>query len=961
MIGTGEGQAGAALSIRRKSVVQPRKPVLQRGSGRALMVVVQAGAIDQRETRPEFVIGVGPTPVLGTRFWSIGARVTLARLSAVPVGGDMEDRSTALCCGLALLCLVCTHCGGDTAGRSQPKPGGDPPFAGDVDRDDGGDGERRTDGDAGGDADEASPGDEAGPGDGTSVGDAAGYAPPTVVANDACVAPLTLDVGAGPVVVMTRIPAHDDGTEEAVAACGVGAGPAGDGFFSVTLDEPSRLSVTAAGTTPVTVGVLPNQCPVGAALAPCGPNVIADLQSGTYLILLLGDPGADLTLSLAAVPLEPPPAEWPPVVDGGDSCFTPTPLVVTTGPVFLAGSLSGASADLLAAACDDPAVLADRFYMVTVPAAGLLTAAVVGAPTPTLGWIGAGCVVAPTVAPCGLVSTIDVVAGTYVLGVGGDAETTFDLVVTWQAEPPLPGSCAAPIAFPLLNGRASLSVSFVGAPLEQTGSCAAGASYRERAYMFTLDGNSDVIADTVSGWTTLYLRRGPCATGVEVACASNSNQPLAAYDLAAGTYYLVVEDYSSTTAIVDVRVITPPAPAPPNDTCSDAATLSFVNDVAVATGTFVGADPDGAGTTCGGPEHLYYRFTLEAPRQVSVTVSQTATAVQLASGSCGAQVVLGCDSFSPNLCSDVLAPGTYTIRVGEYYNTVSDPFTLTVRRWPPPAAPANDTCANPQPVVLSAGNATVPGSLAGAANDRTFAGSCPVSTLAGQDVLYSFSLNELSDVIVTLGGSGRIYDMTTWLVAGDCATGVTLGCHAGSGANRYPALAPGTYFVGVEWDSQPPTPACGSTTTESFSLQLSATPTPPTPANDSCVSPSVVSLPTVGSLAAVSGTTYGATNDTAQITCPGNSAASTVSGLDVVYSLEVGATGVIRVMPVTAMSGMFIYLVSPCGDDSAWACRSGTSTLSTGFAVPPGTYYLTVDQTSGYGGNFSVYVELAPP
>ncbi len=59
MIGVGEGPPGAGLRTGRKPFDLPTGPVLQRGSGRALMVVALEGTVDERRGRAGFVIGGG--------------------------------------------------------------------------------------------------------------------------------------------------------------------------------------------------------------------------------------------------------------------------------------------------------------------------------------------------------------------------------------------------------------------------------------------------------------------------------------------------------------------------------------------------------------------------------------------------------------------------------------------------------------------------------------------------------------------------------------------------------------------------------------------------------------------------------------------------------------------------------------------------------------------------------------
>lgn len=75
-------------------------------------------------------------------------------------------------------------------------------------------------------------------------------------------------------------------------------------------------------------------------------------------------------------------------------------------------------------------------------------------------------------------------------------------------------------------------------------SCQSGTGAKDDLYSFTLSATTRVEVSRSSAWPSrFYIRQGACEGG-EVACmASNGVYP---YDLAAGTYYLIVDGDLST-------------------------------------------------------------------------------------------------------------------------------------------------------------------------------------------------------------------------------------------------------------------------------------------------------------------------------------------------------------------------------------------------------------------------------
>lgn len=197
-------------------------------------------------------------------------------------------------------------------------------------------------------------------------------------------------------------------------------------------------------------------------------------------------------------------------------------------------------------------------------------------------------------------------------------------------------------------------------------SCNTAANSGDAVYELTLTEASDVfISATATGAVdpVLALRRSPCASGGEVTCfdvGSGPAETLVARNLAAGTYYVIVERYGATGGTVTVRAtLTAPSPPPPNDTCaapraitfpSGATSTTFTVDTSLATDSTAGS----CNTEPNSPE-VVYSLTLTASRLVTVSA--------IANGSSATDAVVylrgtACDETGTELaCDDALPPG----------------------------------------------------------------------------------------------------------------------------------------------------------------------------------------------------------------------------------------------------------------------------------------------------------------
>ena len=145
--------------------------------------------------------------------------------------------------------------------------------------------------------------------------------------------------------------------------------------------------------------------------------------------------------------------------------------------------------------------------------------------------------------------------------------------------------------------------------------------------------------------------------------------------------------------------------APVNDTC-DQPVLLDLSDAATVTGTTedvmgkIKATDASTGPFCGGSggADVTYAFVLDDWRSLSIAVTSAfIPRVYLRKDSCADGQVVACGT---NLIdTGVLEPGTYYLVVDSDGNLQKGNFTLTVVP-SPPDAPANDSCAAPQPMVF---------------------------------------------------------------------------------------------------------------------------------------------------------------------------------------------------------------------------------------------------------------------
>jgi hypothetical protein len=707
-----------------------------------------------------------------------------------------------------------------------------------------------------------------------------------------------------------------------------------------TLEQPIELALTAEGGTPPYSWLLnpATLLPVGFSFSSDGVLRGTPHASGHFpFAVSVSDTGG----RTASATLEVLVAE--PILN--DLCLAATPLDLSTGATTVLASLDGATANGVAAACQLSPALPDVFYSFEL---GVSSKVAVLATQGAAAVFPAECASAAAPIGCSAAFNELLPPGSYILAIAGGAS---DFRLDVKATPLLGDACGDIIPLDLSSGQAVVSGNFQDAKADLPSSC--GYSSADRVYSFELAADMDVrVRDTGGASTSKAIRAGTCPGTAELGCTEGYSE-LSLLNVKAGKYVLVLKTpYSSSTDFTVTLSTSGPTLPPANDACAGATALTLVNDTTTMSGPLLGSTYDPVTPTCGGTLGDVY-FSLDLPSTSLLIIDRgsygSETQVQVLSGTCGHLVAQGCsDTFSDPYCKAGLPAGKYYLRVSSYYSQ-GGTFSYTVSRKDPATAPANDTCTAPATLTFKAGAATVSGELAAAPSDYVLPCSGSSSSQL-HDVVYTFNLAARSDVEIS-ATSVDYTGLRVGLVSDSCETGKFLACTADTSyrALQLWGLEPGDYWVVVEGSNGYSGSDCWA---GKFTLSAKASASPPAPANDGCASPTEYTFAGPGTATLISGTTRGAANDFAKVSC--NS--PLLDGPDVVYALTLTASARLRVSASTAVSGMFFYLTSACGSTAALACSpqySSTQEFVTN-SLPAGTYYLVVDYGESYGRSAAI-------
>jgi hypothetical protein len=422
---------------------------------------------------------------------------------------------------------------------------------------------------------------------------------------------------------------------------------------------------------------------------------------------------------------------------------------------------------------------------------------------------------------------------------GSTSTPTFTICIT--TPPPANDFCVNAVALTVYGSTCGSSVTgnVAGATQSLTAAPCAGTSDDDVWYSFVATSTSHniTVVGSANFDAVVNLRSGACS-GTNVSCMDNSSnggtEVINATGLTVGaTYSVRVYHYWNTLPSTTTFTICITTPAPANDNCAGATTLTPQGPTCgtATNGNVLGATQSLAATCAGtADDDVWYKFVAtSSTHNITVVGSASFDAViDLRSGSCNG-TNLSCKDANANGGTEILnATGltignTYFVRVYHWGASVPSTTTFTVCVTTP--TPVNNDCS-------AATALTVYGTTCGGAVTGNVAGatqSIPATCVgtADDDVWYSFVASAPSHVITVVGSTS--FDAVIDLRSGACS-GTNVSCADATGGGGTEALTatgltPGaTYFVRVyHYFSSAP-----ATTT--FTICV----TTPAPANDNC-------------------------------------------------------------------------------------------------------------------------------
>ncbi|HEY3446153.1 MAG TPA: hypothetical protein VGK67_07300 [Myxococcales bacterium] len=473
----------------------------------------------------------------------------------------------------------------------------------------------------------------------------------------------------------------------------------------------------------------------------------------------------------------------------------------------------------------------------------------------------------------------------------------------------------------------------------------------------------------------------PQATGREVACDApvGRTATATARKVPEGRYYVWVDSASKSegpfTLTVDAR---PPPPSP----CTTAPAIDLATGGGTARGSTLTA-PNFTRGSCGGEKSgdAVFSFTLTAAHKIVAKVTPTATSIDfrpvayLRKAPCESESraeQLGCAQAAhagdaAELTVMYVEPGTYWLWVDGV--TSAGDFEVQVQTDVPVLPPANDTCANPTPLVLGGGPVAGDTSSAradyGATMNATCYGQAFEFNAPGHDVVYRYTPAQDDPFLVTVTPETD-GDPYLWYTEGTCGgDGSTcVGASdaetsAGSESIWVEGKAGTTYYFYVDRysDSEP---------VGKFNIELKSLQRPP---NDTCGPDGTGATPLVQGLWTEGDSTLATADygDLMSADCYDEANMYDAKGREVVYSYAPAADGDFTiVLQPKGWDAYLWYSEDSCGGDGSGCLGARDGALSGGsekltvYGLAGVTYYLYVDRYEmGGGGPFKIAIDPA--
>lgn len=543
----------------------------------------------------------------------------------------------------------------------------------------------------------------------------------------------------------------------------------------------------------------------------------------------------------------------------------------------------------------------------------------------------------------------------------------FDICVTHVAIPAT-DNCSGATSL-TSNTTCTISTKSLNGATASTGipaGCASGGVHYDIWFRFTALNitHTVTISNLGSNFTNpeLQVFSGSCGTLTSLACGTTS---VTATGLVIGNiYYIRVSNIGSpisTNGNFDICV-THPVPAPANDECSGAISLTSGTSCSNTTSSLSASTASSGipvGCSSAGVHYdVWYSFTAARTKH-TVTISSLGTnftnpEIQVFSGTCGSLTSLGCGTTTVTLTGLTIG-NTYYVRVSNIGTPVTSNGGFNICITHPPAVPVNDDCSGATTLTSASACNSITSNLYYATSE-TPAGSCGGATATTTYSLWFKFQATATTQTVTLSNLGsQLSAATTYIemFSGTCGSLTALGCQTAATRQTISGLTIGTfYYVRIY-------------------ILLSPTATPSSGWNfDICVQQPPVNDECAGAITLTSGATCSNTAGTLDLatanaaTPLGCFAAGTY--YDVWYKFVATA-----VTHTVTLSGMGMNFTAPriqiysgnCGALVSMGCAlTPFTSLTQNLLVPGTTYYVRIanltTNPSGTGSvaNFNICV-----
>lgn len=435
------------------------------------------------------------------------------------------------------------------------------------------------------------------------------------------------------------------------------------------------------------------------------------------------------------------------------------------------------------------------------------------------------------------------------------------------------------------------------------------------------------------------VMEGTCA-GLTILNSSDNDLSTASGLTIGSTYYVRVFSYGSNSpesTTFDICIGTLP-PAPANDECTGAVTLTVNADLSCTTttaGTLASATDSGIETETGeADDDVWYSFVATATSHkisiLDIEGDETDLVHEVLDGTCGTLTVLTSNDDNSSFATGLTVGTTYYVRVFSYYDNTPESTTFNICIGSQPQAPANDDCTGATALTVNTdASCTIKtaGTIAGATDSGESNSSVGTSD---DDVWYTFVATATSHKISLLNVEGDPSDLVHEVMQGLCGGQLESLNASDPDSSIISGLTVGnTYYVRVFSYGDG---IIGSTT---FDICVSILPTAPT--NDDCANAITLTAATTYAGGAVNSTVAGATDSASNTSIPDPECAS-YDGGDVWYKVVIPADGKLTIQTGNPTNS------SDTSFDSGLAVYSGTCDA---------LELVDCDDDSGASGNYS--------